>query len=176
MGIGILDLLVSGGFVNCIWMLLIGAFLLQAANRSYKSILYREVMEKIQISEIIRNDVVAVGLSVDLPTLVEDFFKRYNYLSFPVVKDEMLVGIVTLDDVNKIDSGRWPETKVSDLVNRNLADFAVRGSNSAGRLLYLANTGKYDPFPVVDNFGRLIGIVTRSDFEEAVRVMDSVKN
>ncbi|MCD6379789.1 site-2 protease family protein [bacterium] len=176
MGIGILNFFISRDFVGCIWMLMIGAFLMQAADRSYKNILYREVMEKIQVSEIIKSDVVAVGLSVDLLTLVEDFFKRYNYLSFPVVKDEVLVGIVTLDDVNKIDNGRWPETKVSDLVNRNLADFTVRGFNPAGRLLHLVNTGKYDSFPVVDNYGSLIGVVARSDFEEAVRVMASAKN
>ena len=64
---------------------------------------------------------------------------------------------------------------MGDLVNRNLAVFVVRGFDSAGRILYLINATKYDSFPVVDNYGSLIGVITRSDFEEAVRVMTSLK-
>ncbi len=175
-GIGVMNLLVYRDFIGGVWLMIIGSFLRQAANRSYNNILYKEVMENFQVSDIVRYDVVAVGLSVDLLTLVEDYFKRYHFLSFPVVEDEMLVGIVTLEEVKRISSSKWAETKVADLVNTKFVDFVVRGFNSAGRVLHLINAGKYNSFPVVDNYGRLIGVINRSDYEEAVGVMTSLKN
>jgi Zn-dependent protease/CBS domain-containing protein len=175
-GIGIMNLLLYRDFIGGVWLMIIGSFLRQAANRSYNNILYKEVMKNFQVSDIIRYDAVAVGLSVDLLTLVEDYFKRYHSLSFPVVEDEMLVGIVTLEEVKKINSSKWAETKVADLVNTKFVDFVVRGLNSAGRVLHLINEGRYNSFPVVDNYGRLIGVINRSDYEEAVGVMTSLKN
>ena len=175
-GIGVMNLLVYRDFIGGVWLMIIGSFLRQAANISYNNILYKEVMENFQVSDIVRYDVVAVGLSVDLLTLVEDYFKRYHFLSFPVVEDEMLVGIVTLEEVKRISSSKWAETKVADLVNTKFVDFVVRGFNSAGRVLHLINAGKYNSFPVVDNYGRLIGVINRSDYEEAVGVMTSLKN
>ncbi len=175
-GMGIISFLVKGNLIDGIWLMIIGTFLRQAAERSYKAVIYREVMERFKVSDIVRYDVVTVGLSVDLRTLVEDYFKKHPFQSFPVVEDGVLVGIIRLDDVKKVERGKWPEIKTADLVNRNISDYAIRAFDNAGKLLRLIQEKKYDSFPVIDDYGRFTGIVTRSDFEEAVRVMTSIRN
>ncbi len=170
MAFGVFSVLVYSNFIGGIWLVIIGGFLRQAANRSYKIVLYRQVLEEMDLEDIVRRDVVTVNPSMNLEALVNEYFRRYQYFSFPVVENGFLIGLVSIDDVKKVKKTSWADTIVARVVNTRLREFVIHGFNSPGRLFQLINSNKYDNFPVVDSTGTLRGIINRSDFEKAVKV------
>jgi CBS domain-containing protein len=175
-GLGLFSLIFYGNFIGGIWLMIIGTFLRQAAIRSYGAILYHQVMKRLDISDLVRKNVVTVGLTMDLQTLMDEYFEKYHSYFFPVVSDGRLLGIVTIGDVKKIDPEKRPELEVKDVINTKLTDYVIGLSSSPARVFHLINARKYESYPVVNNQGSLLGVITRSDFEEAIRVMMTLSN
>lgn len=175
-GLGLFSLIFYGNIIGGIWLMIIGTFLRHAAMRSYGAILYDQVMKRLDISDLIRRDAVTVELTTDLDTLVRDYFERYHYFFFPVVTDGRLLGIVSINDVKNADPEKRPGLEVKDIINTRLSEYAIGLSSSPARVFHLINSGRFQSYPVVDHEGTFLGLITRSDFEEAIRVMMSMNN
>jgi len=156
--------------------MIIGTFLRHAAMRSYGAMLYNQVMKRLDLADIVRRDIPTVELSLDLETLVKEYFEKYHYFFFPVVSDQRLLGIVSIKEIKNIDPQERGEMSVGDVINTKLSDYAVSFRSSPARIFHLISSKKLDSYPVVDNEGDFLGVITRSDFEEAIRVMMSLNN
>jgi len=113
MAFGILNLF-STSFINGIWLIFIGLFLLEAAETSYQQVAMKNILSGIRVRDIMTKDVVVVDASEKLDKLVHDDFFRYRFTSFPVIEHNSLIGLLTLHNVRDVEREKWTNTTAKD--------------------------------------------------------------
>ncbi len=107
---------------------------------------------------------------------LEELFERYDYNSFPVVRDDRLVGIVTKFDflrnfIFTPDSivphyDALMQRRVSEIMRRQVT--TVAPDTPLTRVLQMMVDLSSKSFPVVSD-GKVIGIISREDVIHALR-------
>ncbi|VAW35581.1 hypothetical protein MNBD_DELTA02-573 [hydrothermal vent metagenome] len=166
---GILDLL-SGNTIQGIWMLIIGLFLQQAADASYKELENKVTLEGVPVSKIMSTNVISLTEDQILSETIEKIFFTHHFISFPVVKNDVAVGLLTLNDVRAIPKEDWQKTTVGEAMKRltaNMMFYPKDDAETALKRMLADGVGRY---PVVDDHGRLVGIVSRRDIMKTMEL------
>jgi Zn-dependent protease/predicted transcriptional regulator len=158
-----------GLFVFGLWMVLIGFFLRQAAEASYVQVVISGALKGVKVGEVMKADVVAVGRDLSVQDLVDGYFFRYHYDCFPVTEDGRLVGLVTLNDLKQLPRDQWAGKQVGDVMQTDLATLSVTRDEEVSDVLRRVVRDRCGKLPVVEG-DRLVGIITRRDIMEALRV------
>jgi len=160
-----------GQLIGGIWLIFIGYFLRQAAQSGYLLVTLRQTLGSLRVSDVMRAPVITVDSSLNLRQLVDEYFLKYHYSSFPVLENGSLAGMVSLKDVKQVEMGEWQQATVGDIADREVARYAVRPEHPAETLLHLIMKKGYGRLPVIDNDGRVVGIVSRRDLMETIKMM-----
>lgn len=107
--IGIWSLLSAGAFIAGLWMVFIGWFLTQAARSAYQTVLLNQLMGPLTAGEAMSPRPETVGPDLTVDELIHDYLLRRPYNAFPVVEDDVVVGMVTLNGLQDIPRARWKE-------------------------------------------------------------------
>jgi Zn-dependent protease/predicted transcriptional regulator len=161
----------AGNFIGGLWMVFIGFFLYQAAQASYTTVAVREAIAHLSVADVMKTSVVTVDISTTLRSLVDDHFLKHHYDSYPVLDGQRSVGIVSLKHVKGIRRELWTEITVEEVMDRDVMRFALRPSDPATKVVELVMKRGYGRLPVIDSDGAIIGIVTRSDLMDALKLM-----
>jgi len=167
---GVVNLFV-GQFIGGLWLIFIGFFLRQAAQSSYLLVMLRQTLGPLRVADVMRTPVVTVDASLSLRTLVDDYFLKYHYGSFPVLENGTLIGLVSLKDVKQVEMEEWTTATVGDIADREVARYALHPEHPAETLLHLIMKKGYGRLPVIYNDGRVVGIVSRRDLMETIKMM-----
>lgn len=97
-------------------LFIIGLFLIQAAKSSYQQVLVRSALSGIKIRELMTHPVTFINSWLTIDELVNDYFIRYPYSSFPVMDDGVLKGIVLAHDAKQIPRMEWINRRVTDIL------------------------------------------------------------
>ncbi|HHL40728.1 MAG TPA: IMP dehydrogenase [Deltaproteobacteria bacterium] len=100
-----------------------------------------------------------------------EIMKREHISGFPVVKDGVLVGIVTNRDLRFEED---PERSISDIMTREVVT-APEGI-SIEKAKEILHRHRIEKLPVVDGMGRLKGLITVTDIEKRERFPNSCKD
>ena len=125
-----------------------------------------------QISTIMSTDIIALHRDDDLET-AEMLFKRHKIRHIPVVKEDVVIGMLSYTDLLRIsfaDAVDETETEVDTLVYNMFTIDQVMAKNivtvnSTATIKDVAKilaSQEFHALPVVDN-GMLVGIVTTTD-------------
>jgi Zn-dependent protease/predicted transcriptional regulator len=163
MGFGILLFATYKEIISGIWLILIGFFLQEAASTSYQQVTFKKSLTGVKVRDIMSTNVVTVSKHLTLTSLVDDYFFKYRFTSFPVLSDEGdIEGLITIHAVKDVPRESWVNTTVmeamipikSDLVVSPYSDvfdaLTSMAGNGVGRLL-------------VTQDGKLTGIVSQRD-------------
>jgi Zn-dependent protease len=161
-GYGILNLF-WGGLVAGMWLIFIGWFLAQAAEASYRQLILRRILEGVQASEAMTRAPETVRPELTLRDLVDEYFLRRRYNSFPVEDDQgNLLGLITLTQVKKVERERWPTTRVGEVMMPVSGTVIVRSRDTLAEVLAKLESEGVGRALVVDN-GRLEGVISNAD-------------
>lgn len=174
--LGFVSFIFTGNIIYGLWLVFIGFFLRQAAQSGYLVVAFREALGHLRVGDVMRSDVVTVDAGTDLQTLVDDYFLKYHYGSFPVLDSGRLAGMVSLKDVKKVERERWPEAVVLDVLDRESQTPVLHPMDHADRLLHMIMRKGHGRLPVVDEHGIVVGIVSRRDLMEVIRMMTSLED
>jgi Zn-dependent protease/CBS domain-containing protein len=161
----------EGQPIGGIWFIFIGYFLWQAAQSGYLLVTLRQTLGNLRVSDVMRSPVVTVDSSLDLRRLVDDYFLKYHYGSFPVLENGALAGMVSLADVKRVEMEDWRHATVADIVDRESVPHALHPEDPAETLLHLIMKRGFGRLPAVDGAGRVVGIVSRRDLMETIKMM-----
>lgn len=161
---GAFNFFVYENFISGIWMVFIGLFLRQAAIKSARQIIGKKSPGEIRVGEIMRRDAFAVDPSIDLESLVEQFFMRFQLDSIPVASGGILAGMVYLNDVRAIDRSSWAGVTAGDITRKAGAYPAAKPEDPVWALFVPLMQQGHSIVPVAGPDGRLAGVVTRADF------------
>ncbi len=167
---GVINLF-GGIIIGGLWLIFIGFFLKQAAQSGYLLVTFKQTLGHMRVSDVMRSPVVTVDGATTLRSLVDDYFLRHHYASFPVLENGRLAGMVSLKDVKRIDMASWEGSRVADIADREIAAYALRPESPAEMLVGLMMKRGIGRLPVVDGDGRVVGIVSRRDLMETIKMM-----
>ena len=158
---GLFEIFVTRNFGG-IWLVLIGMFLQQAAEGSYQQVLVRKALSGLRVRQTMTTDVIHVSPQVTLVELVESFFFKYRFNSFPVVDATSLVGMVDVDQVKHVPREQWHMVTVRDVMTPVSEEVVLRPEDDAVDALTKMLKSGWGMLPVAEG-DRLLGILTRRD-------------
>ncbi|MEM3403213.1 MAG: CBS domain-containing protein [Nitrososphaeria archaeon] len=166
---GGLVLIIGGIFIGGLWLTLIGWFLKSGAESSYRHTIIGEALAGVKIRDIMTREVHTVDPDYSIKEVVEMRFSQYKHTGFPVEKDMKLLGIITIEDIRKIPREKWQETKVNEAMTACEKLTCASPDEPAVDALIKMSKHNIGRLPVQDN-GKLVGIITRSDILHAIRI------
>ncbi len=161
--LGFYDLLFFGG-LDGLWLIIIGFFINSSAQASMNETRVGQALAGVTIMDIMTKEVFTVEPGSTLQQLRDYAFTARKHHGFPVVSGGELIGIVTEEDVRKVKPEHWDEVRVSDVMVPLGKLVTARPGDAALDALIKMSKAKIGRLPVVDEGGKLVGIVTRSDF------------
>jgi predicted transcriptional regulator len=113
-------------------------------------------------------DLITVNNSITLDRLVDDYFLKYRYNSYPVVSDGTLLGMVSIHDVKKVPREDWKEVNVSKILDSRIIGFCVHSNDDATLAMSRMIKNGLGRVPVIDS-GKLVGIVSNKDIMQIIK-------
>jgi Zn-dependent protease/predicted transcriptional regulator len=115
MGLGVLRGL-TGEFLGGLWFVLIGLFLRQAAEGSYRQLVLRRALGPLAVRDVMTREVVHMPPDLSVARAVSDYFWQHHVTSFPVVDGGRVVGLLSMRGVGGVPQDRWETTLVRDVM------------------------------------------------------------
>jgi len=161
-GWGILEVLATGRFINGLWIGLIGWFLLVASRQSVSQAQLTDTLQRLRVQQAMRASCPTVPSDLPLDRFVDEYLFRRGGRCFFVADGETLLGLVTLDDVRRIDRDDWSRSSVGDVMIPFSRIQSVRPSDSLLVAFERMNEHSLNQLPVVEG-DRIEGMITRND-------------
>ena len=154
--------LLGAGFANGLWLAFIGWFLNTASAQSYRQLVVHDILEGVSVERMMRIDPPTVSPMSSVSSLVHDHVMGTDDYGFPVVEDDSLVGVVTLEDVRPVPRGEWDSVSVRQIMTPLDRLVTVRPEEDGGTALNKLAQNDYRQLPVM-NGSRLVGLLRRRD-------------
>jgi len=153
---------ISGNIVGGIWWFLIGLFVRAAAAGEVSRLMTRSALSGTPVRRFMSSDVIAVRSELPLNQLIEDYFYRYYFTTFPVCEDGRLIGCVSLKSTKAAVSEHAALLTVASAMVACPEDQTVDpDTDSAEALRRMQRTGASRLF--VTRNEKLVGILTLRD-------------
>lgn len=165
-------LAILGIFARNPFFIIIALFVFIGASQEAKTVVVREVLQKVKIEEIMSEDVKVVDPNMDLNEFL-DYVFDVQHTGFPVIKNSEIKGVMTLEDAKKVDQHRIHEFKVRDVMEKDVVYFSPNDNVSdLWQDMMEKDIGR---FPIVSD-SELVGIVTRSDVMHSFKILKEVES
>jgi CBS domain-containing protein len=158
----------TGNFIGGLWFAFIGIFLKSAAESGYQQLVAGKLLHGIKISEIMTRDLVTIEDSTTLDKLVDDYFLKHRYNSYPVVSNGTLMGIVSIHDVKRVPREDWDKVDVRKILDSKIISLCVSPDDDATSAMSKMIRKGLGRIPVLDN-GKLVGIVSHRDIIQIIK-------
>jgi Zn-dependent protease/CBS domain-containing protein len=150
------------GFVGGLWLAFIGWFLNSSAISSYRQVVVQDILEDVPVERVMRSDPAFVSSEISVDALVQDGILGTDDHAFPVIDDDELVGLVTLEDVRTVPRSAWEDTRVADIMTPAGELVTVSTENDASEAMTKLQRRDVRQLPVMRN-GSLAGLLRRRD-------------
>ncbi|MHB9105624.1 MAG: site-2 protease family protein [Armatimonadota bacterium] len=154
--------LIRGFFLNGLWFAFIGWFLLNAARSSYQQVVMRESLSQVPVQDILNPNVQALAPEMSVDQLVREYFLRESASALPVEEEGRLIGIISVDDVQRVPRERWAVTPIRDILQPVTDEQVLHPGDDAWDAINRMQQTARDRVLVVEPDGHVDGIVTRS--------------
>ncbi|MDD4484125.1 MAG: site-2 protease family protein [Methanoregula sp.] len=146
-------------FINP-FLVLIALFIYIGASMESTAVKYHFLLQDVTVGSMMTTTVTAVPANLPLAKVVEMMYAS-KHLGFPVTDRDMLVGMVTLADVNRTSPIDRDAMQVKDVMTRdNLV--TLPPDAPVMEALHLMTTRNIGRIPIMQD-DKIIGIVTRTD-------------
>jgi len=165
MALGVSVPVFGRGLLSGLWLVLIGWFLNSAARMSYQQFYLLRALEHVPVSDVMRSNILSVTPDLSVGDLVRRFIMNSEQRAFPVVRtvdSDTMVGLVTLEDVRKVDTIAWEQTFVSSIMTPTEQLIVMRPQAQANDALRLLADREVNQIPIVEA-GHLLGVIRRQD-------------
>jgi Zn-dependent proteases len=142
------------------FLVLIALFVYIGASMESTAVKYHYLLQDVTVGSMMTTTVTTVPANLPLANVVEMMYSS-KHLGFPVTDRDMLVGMVTLADVNRTSPIDRDAMQVKDVMTReNLV--TLPPTAPVMEALHLMTTRNIGRIPIMQD-DRIIGIVTRTD-------------
>ena len=151
------------------WPILIAYFLYNAATQSLRQERLGGLVAGTRVAPLMNTAFIPADPRASVATIVRDLMLPRNLRAVPVVADQSFLGLMTTDDVRKVDHDRWMTTPIEQVMTPS-ADLA-KLSPDDDLVQALGRFGDAAVLPVVRD-GRLVGLLDRDGVVNYIRMRD----
>jgi Zn-dependent protease/CBS domain-containing protein len=159
--------------ITGIWMIAIGWFLQNAADQAYKQLQLRRTFEGVRVQQLMEPNPVTVSAYVTLEELVDRYMLGRNLRGLPVVDDDILAGIVTLNDIKDRPREEWSRYRVLDCMTPREELITADPDTDLDTVLQLMSEKDFHQIPVLQG-GRVVGLLTRGQVIRFLQLRQSL--
>jgi Zn-dependent protease/CBS domain-containing protein len=154
--------LLGTGVINGIWFAFIGWFINSSAARSYQRVVIQDILEDVPVSRMMRKQIKSVEPECIISSLVHDHVMNSDERAFPVIQDQQLVGLVTIDDIRKVSRGQWESTTVRSVMTPYDELITMDPQDDAAEAMNKLVSRDISQIPIVEG-KELVGMLRRRD-------------
>jgi len=147
-----------------LWLILIALFIYVGASEEEKLVTLEGLLSNIKVKDIMTPNPIYVTPDTKVKDVIA-LMLRYKHLGYPVIENDRLVGIVTLEDVANADENM----EVKSVMTKELV--TISPNSSAFDALKLMSERGIGRVLVTEN-DRLVGIVSRSDIIKVAEILE----
>jgi CBS domain-containing protein/anti-sigma regulatory factor (Ser/Thr protein kinase) len=125
----------------------------------------QELVYELKVGEVMTRQVIHVTPQTPM-SLIRKLLREHRISGIPVVQDGKLEGLVSIEDLINALAESAMEATVGEKMTRNPVTLGV--DEPVVMAINCFATRGYGRFPVVDEEGRMVGIVTRGDIIEGL--------
>jgi Zn-dependent protease len=162
----------GGGLLSGLWLAFIGWFLNNAAVQSYRQLIVQETLRDLPVSRLMQTDLAVVPVDLEVERFVDEHLLRSPQQSFPVMSGDELAGLVTLDDVRRLERARWRDARLAEIMTPRGQLVTVNAQDDALEAIAALGRGQHSQGPVLDR-GRLVGLLRLQDIPRWLALHDS---
>ncbi|MBE0448763.1 MAG: CBS domain-containing protein, partial [Actinobacteria bacterium] len=155
------------GNIGFAWFILLGWYLLRAAEFSYQQVIYHEALEGVKVGQIMTENPETVDPGINVEEMVEEHFMKHNWVAYPVVKDGETRGIITIKSLENLPRSSWRSRRVSDVMRPLSPDIVTRPDVEVFNILPKLSVKAEGRMLVMED-DRLVGILTETDVNRAI--------
>jgi CBS domain-containing protein len=154
--------------LNGLWTAFIGWFLLTAAQASYAQVAIHDALAGLHAADIMNQDLPVVSRSISLEDYGHEVLRtgRRGHL---VMEGDRLVGLMTVHALNHVPRDDWNVTSVQAAMLPREKIQSARPDEPALALLERMQAADINQMPVVEEDGRVTGMVSRASLLSAVK-------
>jgi CBS domain-containing protein len=143
------------------WLAMIGLFLFATAKASRQQAVLRETLALAPVRELMARAVVGLPPDLTVESAVKKYFLPHGFSGFPVMLETKVLGLVTIQDLQRLPQTLWVWREVRDVMRPLAPEMTVSAECSALQALEQMAAAEVDRLLVMED-GRLVGLVTRS--------------
>jgi Zn-dependent protease len=151
----------TGGLIGGLWLIFIGMFLRGVAEQGFQELIIRQSLEGVHVREVMTHDVVSVPPDLPVSRLINDYFIKFCFRTFPVVQEGKVSGMVDLTDVKNIpeeERNRITTKQVMQPVSPEISIAPDASLADALRKMTVESLGKL----IVIQGDQMIGLITKA--------------
>lgn len=160
----------TGDLIGGLWFGFIGWFLLQAAQAENTQVTLEALFKGVTVSQLMSAAPAGAQGTLSVQQLVDAYVLPHGIRSIPVMRDDTFVGLITLEDVRRVPREMWPYTPVSDAMTPLARLQIARPDESLNDALPRMAGRDVNQLPVVDDMGRLVGMLSRDAIMRYVEI------
>ena len=160
--------LFGAGLVSGLSFMFIGWLLSRTARANFQEARTRELLQDVPVYRLMHLDVAAVSPDLAVNALVHDWIEGTDQLTFPVIDNGQMVGLVALEDVRKVKRDSWETAVVGEIMTPTQELALVTPGQTLGEALDKLSRGDLRQLLVVES-GRLIGSLRLVDIVSWLR-------
>jgi Zn-dependent protease/CBS domain-containing protein len=160
-----LFVMLSGNFWG-LWTILIGIFLKDAAETSYRHARMQNVFARESVHEIMQQNPVIIPADITVQEFIDEYLWRFHHGSFPVANEKAL-GIVTFADIKKVPTEERASTLIRDVMHPLDDSLRTPPDRSIISALEQASNNGLGRLIVVDKDDRILGYLSLRDIARA---------
>ncbi len=166
--LGVMQIL-AGRLGDGLWTVLIGFFIRSAAIASGLDLAARRMLGDATVARFMTPDPVTVPVALSLTDFVEEVVYRTRHDTYPVTDGaERPRGLVAVGALSGVPREAWPSTSVMEIAEPIEAGGTVAPDLPAKEALDLMRKSGRSRLLVVDESGRLVGLLTLKDLLETL--------
>jgi Zn-dependent protease/CBS domain-containing protein len=164
------------GFVGIIffnpWLIFIALFLYIGAGEEQKTTLLSQALEGLSIDQIMSRNVSTIAPTATVRDLLNKMMVE-KHLGYPVVEDGRLVGIVTLEDAQRVPAEQRDVLPVAKIMTSKV--ITVAPGTPAMEAIQAITQARIGRLVVLEN-EKVVGIVSRSDLMRVLEVRSAERS
>lgn len=163
---GIVGPFLTGNF-GLIWFILLGWYLLRAAEAEYEQTIAQESLRGIRVGEVMTKNPETVGPGITIEEMVDKHFIRHHWVAYPVVENGDAKGMITLKSIENVPRKDWKNRYVGDVM-RPLSPKIVTSPDTEVYNILPRLSAEAEGRMLVLEDGHLVGIITRTDIRRTI--------
>jgi Zn-dependent protease/predicted transcriptional regulator len=151
----------AGALIGGIWLIFIALFLKGAASSSYQSLVIEQVLGSLHVSDLMVRDPITIDAETTVADVINDHFMRHGHGGYPVIRDNHVVGLISLGQIRDCPAGERASKRVSEIMRPLDPAIVIAPTapvSNALRQMAESDSGRL----LVMEQDRLIGLITRS--------------